>query len=451
MSEQGYGSLTNAELISERRRAFWGQALANLFDFYDLSLILSLGAIISLVFLPKSIPPLVAFLTILIGYAVSSVARPIGAAIFGNFSDKVGRKNSIFITAMGFGILGVIFTVMPTYGQIGIAAYGLFLILRFILGIFAGGEVAGGLPLAMEWYEKRKRGYISGAIYAVQGIGTAFAGIPVLVLTIVLGEHAMVAYGWRIVYLTGAAPIFFALYVRFFVKDSGVAAEGRKKLKEIKKSAIGELFRQKEYRKRFFQAMLVSTGGFLAAFTALPYTLTILESTTSKFSHIPATALYIIGVVGGLMLIPWGWSILSQRVGRRKLGMIGGVITTLLGILGFYLLYRSSLIGNFYLAALASIFLLFLGEHNWGMIAAYLSERFPTYIRSVGSGFGYSAGLFISAWTAIYLLILLKPLRPFEGSSDWLAAGILLTLGGILWIIGFYLGPETREVNLQNA
>ena len=296
-----------------------------------------------------------------------------------------------------------------------------------------------------------KRGYISGAIYAVQGIGTAFAGIPVLVLTIVLGEHAMVAYGWRIVYLTGAAPIFFALYVRFFVKDSGVAAEGRKKLKEIKKSAIGELFRQKEYRKRFFQAMLVSTGGFLAAFTALPYTLTILESTTSKFSHIPATALYIIGVVGGLMLIPWGWSILSQRVGRRKLGMIGGVITTLLGILGFYLLYRSSLIGNFYLAALASIFLLFLGEHNWGMIAAYLSERFPTYIRSVGSGFGYSAGLFISAWTAIYLLILLKPLRPFEGSSDWLAAGILLTLGGILWIIGFYLGPETREVNLQNA
>jgi len=450
MGEQKVKPLTDIEIISERRRAFWGQALANLFDFYDLSLILSLGAIISLVFLPKSIPPLIAFLTILVGYAVSSVARPIGAAIFGNFSDKVGRKNSIFITAMAFGIIGVIFAILPTYAQIGIAAYVIFLILRFTLGIFAGGEVAGGLPLAMEWYDKNKRGYISGAIYAVQGIGTAFAGVPVLILTIVLGLHGMVAYGWRLVYLTAAAPVFLAIYVRYFVRDSDIAVIGRKKLAEKKRTPIGELFKNKDYRNRFFQAMLISTAGFLAAFTALPYILTILEAKGSKFGHIPAVSLYIIGVVGGLMLIPWGWSTLSQRVGRRKLGIIGGVITTIFGVVGFYLLYKSSLFGNFYLAALASIFVLFLGEHNWGMMAAYLSERFPTHIRSVGAGFGYSAGLFFSAWTAIYILLLIAPLKSIEGSSDWLAAGLLLTVGGILWILGFYLGPETKDVDMQS-
>ena len=48
--------------------------------------------------------PLVATLNAFGVYAVGFVARPIGAAIFGHFGDRVGRKSSLVATMMLMGV-----------------------------------------------------------------------------------------------------------------------------------------------------------------------------------------------------------------------------------------------------------------------------------------------------------------------------------------------------------
>ncbi|ADY01832.1 major facilitator superfamily MFS_1 [Vulcanisaeta moutnovskia 768-28] len=89
------------------------------------------------------------FLTLL-GYAFTMIARPVGNALFGNFADRIGRRDTLMI-------MSALTAAIPTYAQVGWVAFWVYALIRFILGVFVGGEYAAGHPFAMEYSAPRWR------------------------------------------------------------------------------------------------------------------------------------------------------------------------------------------------------------------------------------------------------------------------------------------------------
>jgi len=90
---------------------------------------------------------LAAFGTQFVGFA----ARPIGAALFGHFGDRIGRRGTLIGTLLTMGIGTLLIGCLPTAASIGVAAPVLLTLLRIVQGIGVGGEWGGSVLLAMEW------------------------------------------------------------------------------------------------------------------------------------------------------------------------------------------------------------------------------------------------------------------------------------------------------------
>ena len=113
---------------------------------------------------------LASFGTQFVGFA----ARPIGAAIFGHYGDRIGRKATLITTLLIMGIGTALIGVLPGYAAIGIAAPLLLTLLRLLQGIAVGGEWGGSVLLAMEWGPRKRRG-LHGQLAAARGAARAAA------------------------------------------------------------------------------------------------------------------------------------------------------------------------------------------------------------------------------------------------------------------------------------
>ncbi|MGC8607213.1 MAG: MFS transporter, partial [Vulcanisaeta sp.] len=127
-------------------------------DAYDLTFVTAMTTILAAVLMPPTLSKsVVGYFLTLLGYAFTMIARPVGSAIFGNFADKIGRRDTLMITILGYGIMSAVTAAIPTYAQIGWVAFWIYAAIRFILGIFVGGEYAAGHPFAMEYSAPRWR------------------------------------------------------------------------------------------------------------------------------------------------------------------------------------------------------------------------------------------------------------------------------------------------------
>jgi MFS family permease len=127
-------------------------------EWYDFFLYGTAAAVVfPAVFFPKSTPyggTLDAFAT----YAVGFAARPVGAAIFGHWGDRLGRKAMLIVTLLLMGISSALVGVLPGTAAIGVGAPALLVTLRVLQGIAVGGEWSGSVLLSMEWGHQRRRG-----------------------------------------------------------------------------------------------------------------------------------------------------------------------------------------------------------------------------------------------------------------------------------------------------
>src|SRR5262250_503229 len=133
-------ALSEDEHRTQLRRAVVASTIGTAIEWYDFFLYSTVtGLVFAKLFFPKA-DPLVGTLNAFAIYAVGFLARPVGAAIFGHFGDRIGRKSTLIITLLLMGIATFLVALVPTYEEIGIWGAILLTALRFMQGVGVGGE-----------------------------------------------------------------------------------------------------------------------------------------------------------------------------------------------------------------------------------------------------------------------------------------------------------------------
>lgn len=376
-------------------------------------------------------------------FAATLLGRPVGAALFGHFSDRIGRKVAGYVSLLGFAMCTLVIGCLPGSEQIGGGlAISLLIGLRFVDGVFLGGEYTAATPLAIEYTRADRRGFIGGCIQSAATWGyAAIAVFTYLALRIApaSGLHSgFVQWGWRIPFWVGAA---LALGVCYFMRRKVEDSEIWQQTKHTR-SPLVDTFAARGSRKAFFQVFLVMTGIFFGSnmlaslmpqlllahenYSATDLTLTLI--TCNIF--VPAS--YVFG----------GW--MSDRIGRKKAMIISGSIMAvfqgtalaLIGSMGY---------SSWGLLTLTAFFVAAASVMPIGIMPAWINELFPTRTRSSGWGVGYSSATIIPALFVFYQ----------TGLLGWMpynyTAAVLAAFGGILVVIGGFVGKETLGTDLAQV
>jgi MFS family permease len=434
------------KLGKDTKMAMGSQFLGFMLDAYDMALVVVMAPILVKTFTSPTGSEAWRFITILLTYSITMAARPVGSAIFGHYGDKIGRRLLLILTIGGVGVMSFISALLPTYDQIGVWAYIIFCILRFLMGCFFGGEYAVGHTFAIEHSPQKKRGAIGGFVQSGFPLGYVFASLVVALVSWTVGSQAMFVYGWRIVFLSGVLPVFLALYIRKKLPESP-EFERAKKEGHIEKAPLVGLFKPPALWD-FLQVFFFMTGLFLTDYSVygfLPKILTLggrgFDLTT--YSLIYGFALFMAFLGYNF----YGW--ISDYTGRKKLTQYYCVFLVIFGVPVYYVLYNAAVARNLKLAILGTTMAAML-KLAWGIIPAYLCERFPTKRRAAGVGLGYSGGALLGAGFSMYVWWAhsIPFVAAIEGQDLWLSPAVILTVGAVMTFISLLYSPETKDLEL---
>src|SRR3954462_6724390 len=190
-----------AERTRQIRKAAIASTVGTTIEWYDYFLYGTAAALVfPQVFFPNSsdyVGTLESFGTYFVGFA----ARPIGAAIFGHWGDRIGRKATLIITLLIMGVSTTLIGVLPSAATWGSAAVVVLILLRVLQGIAVGGEWSGSVLLSMEWGDQKKRGLMGSWPQLGVAAGLFLGTLIFTIVNRVAGEDAFVNGAWRIPFL----------------------------------------------------------------------------------------------------------------------------------------------------------------------------------------------------------------------------------------------------------
>ncbi|WP_099093393.1 MFS transporter [Pseudarthrobacter sulfonivorans] len=404
-------------------------------EWYDLFLFATASALVfNKIFFP-SFDALVGTMLAFGTFAAAYVARMAGAALFGHFGDRMGRKSMLLTSLLTMGAATFAIGLLPDYATIGIAAPILLLVLRVIQGLALGGEWGGAVLMVVEHSPKDKRGFYGSLVQVGVPGGTLIANLVFLIIAGIMPEEALLAWGWRIPFLASVILVAVGLYIRLTleetpsfqaVKDAGAKA----------KMPLAELLRK--YWKQVLLGALatISTGtafNILVAF-GLTYGKTKLGFSTNDM----LIAVLAACAVGIIMLPVFGK--LSDKFGRKPI-IVGGIIAEIVVAFPlFWLMDTRSLAG----VVFGYILLMTAFCANYGPIATFLAELFGSRVRYSGLSVAYMlAGLLGSAITPVVTTALLNATG--QGSSvAWFMIG-----SAAVSLVALLLLTETLRSNID--
>lgn len=426
-------------LTPEAKSTIWGAFIGFFVDMYDVYLPIVALTPALIYFQPKNLPATVATTVFYIVFAVTLIGRPIGSFIFGHLGDKIGRRKTTMIAVAGFGVVTLLIALLPGYQAIGMAALVLLILLRLIDGIFLGGEYTAASPLAMEYCPKPKRGLYSAVIQAGYPIAyvviSLFTALMLFVAPTKGGLNSpYVQWGWRIPFIVGALIAF--VFVMWFrrVPESRSWIESEKT-----ESPIRTLF-SGESRKAFLQVFVVMTGFWLALNT----TISTLPQVLTKTGHLSSTRVTILLLIANVVLVGgyMAFGLLGQRIGRRPTMMLLGGLITVVSTSAYVILVQSASQASLIQIGLLATLITLLTVSGWGLLSAYINERFHIGVRASGFGIGYSLAVILPSFYS-FVMLWMAHFMPYKFTQI-----PLLALGGLLILIGAAMGPETKDVDI---
>jgi len=431
-----------ADFAVRRRRAIQAAFWSEFIDMFDIYLPVIVLAPVLGYFQPAQLSAAGAAILASLVFVTTLLGRPVGALLFGLLADRLGRRSASIYSVAGFGAVTLLIALLPGYRSIGIGSYWLLVLLRFVDGIFLGGGYTGAMPLAMEYARKERRGLVGGLVLSAFCAAYLAINLLAMLMFALFGQggdqSAYARFGWRIPFVVGALlAAALALYYRRQVAESELWR--RQVGTERRALPLRELLHG-QGASALVQVLLLMSGFWLTQNLITLFVPTgLLRQTLHLSGHqVTATLMFTYAL---LFFSYIGAGVLGQRIGRRRFFLLVGPLIATVGAALLYELATPAARSLPATALLVSV-LAVLVTAPWGVIAAYINERFATGMRATGFGLGFSASLILPSFYAFYLnwLDALVPSR--------LAPAILLCAGGLLGTLGALLGPETRDVEL---
>src|SRR5262249_27864715 len=254
------------------------------------------------------------------------VGRPIGAAIFGHYGDRIGRKATLIATLLCMGIATFLIAFVPTYETIGIWGAVILTVLRMLQGIGVGGEWGGSVLLAMEGSRHHgHRGLVASWPQFGVPCGLFLSNLAVLGFSAWSGDQ-FATWGWRLPFALSIVLVGVGLWIRLGILETPVFRQLLDQEK-IEKAPILEVIK-KQPREIILSALLrMAEQAPFYIFTAFIYAYAV---GTLKMSRDLILAAVLTASCVSFITIPLSGHI-SDRIGRRKMYLIGAAVTGLFG------------------------------------------------------------------------------------------------------------------------
>ncbi len=367
------------------RRALTCSFLGNFAEWLDYGSYAYLATVIALVFFPEGDPAVTLMSTYAV-FALSFVARPIGAFVWGHLGDKKGRKWSLTVSILLMTAATSAIGLIPSFNTIGYAAPILLLLMRLLQGFSASAEYAGAAVFIAEYAPKNKRGLYCSLVPASTATGLLVGSFLATVLNATLSPEMMQSFGWRIPFLLAFPLGVVVLRMWLKLEDSEIYRDMMKHLnatEQERKSPLRLLF------TKYWRQTLISFGvsslnavGFYMVLTYLP----VYVETVVKLDKVTADLITNATLVLYISMIFFAGK-LSDHFGRKKL-LISACLGFIVLLVPGYLLLNTKIVVVILIVELVLAFVLTLND---GTLSSFLSETFPTEVRY--SGFAVSFNL----------------------------------------------------------
>ncbi|MGO4546998.1 MFS transporter [Paenibacillus sp. 2TAB23] len=343
--------------------------------------------------------------------AINSIGMAAGAAIAGLMADRYGRRAILMWTL-------IIFSVASGLSALA-AGYAMLCVLRFIAGFGLGGELPVASTLVSESVPAAERGR------AVVLLESFWAGG--WIVAALISYFVIPHYGWRLAFLIGALPVFYALYLRRAIQDSPsyIAQQGKRiSIKE----RVASIWSMKHRR---------------ATITLWILWFTVVFSYYGMFLWLPSVM-----VLKGFDLVKSFQYVLIMSIAQlpgyfaaayfiEKFGRKFVLVTFLVLTAGSALWFGNAETEGGLIAA--GVCLSFFNLGAWGAMYAYTPELYPTAVRGTGVGFAASFGR-VGGIIGPYLVGMLVAGK-FEITSIFLIFFITILIGAFAVLI---MGKETK-------
>jgi MFS family permease len=372
-------------------------------------------------FFPAS-DPTSALLQSLATFSIAFFARPFGAALFGHFGDKLGRKATLVVSLLTMGSCTVLIGLLPTYASIGAFAPLLLIIARLGQGIALGGEWAGAVLVAAENAPAGRRSLYSAFPQFGSPLGFLLSTAVFYSLTKSLDQDALLSWGWRVPFLLSFFLVGVGLYARLRLSET---AEFRKVLDEGSLFAVPLSEILKNYKRDLAVGTLFGALNFVLFYLIAIF---LLNWGSSKLGYSSADLLAasMIGVLCEIAAVPIS-GLLADRIGARSVLILSSAAIGLIGIFLPMLFERG----------MEGVLALYIGAFtfqglNYGSVSALLAAPFPAELRYSGTAMAFNLAGIVGGSLVPFVAIQLANNYGLTAIGGYLSCAALLSIAALM-------------------
>ncbi len=423
------------EGVKTPKKAALASWIGSAVEYYDFFIYGTAAALVfGKIFFPAYDPTvgtIAAFATFGVGY----VTRPLGAVLLGHVGDKFGRKKVLIFTLLLMGVSTFAVGLLPTYGQVGVAAPILLVALRMLQGLSAAGEQAGANSMTLEHSPPDRRAFFTSfTLSGTQG-GLILATLIYLPLA-QLPEEQLLSWGWRIPFFLSAVVVAVGFWVRRTLPETP-AFEQEEKAHEVAKLPVAVLFRDHapDVFRVIFAALVSVVSTIFSVFT-LSYAVN-----TMHISRTTMLTVLVLANIVALAAIP-AWAALSDRIGRRPVFMFGAIGCAVLIWPYIWAISQADIPLIFVLGLLLSGIVYSAANGVW---PALYGEMFDTKVRLSGMAIGTQIGFALGGFAPSISAAILEP-----GPTGWMPVAAFTSATAIIAAISVATARETYRTPMND-